>query len=277
MSVIPKVIHYCWFGPKPIPEIFKICYESWKKFCPDYELLFWNEDNFNINANEYLSKTYAMGRFAFFNDLARLMIVNQNGGIYLDIDVELISSLDKFDALLGFIGFESKNYVNTGNGFGSIKNTRLVSNMIDLYIKDSHLINEEYQFQTAPFKESAYLESKYGLKRDNSYQILDEFHILPSDYLCPIEYSSKNNNFTENTVSIHHYANTWFNKNQRLNRSIDVFFDTYFGNIFGIKISRKISKIFNYSVNFFFRIKNHGIKNTLIFMKKKLLRRNNNG
>ena len=93
MHEIPKIIHYCWFGKNEKPEIVKKCIESWKKYMPDYEIFEWNENNF-LDTNTYFNEALSMGKYAFASDFARLKIVYENGGIYLDTDVEIIKSLD---------------------------------------------------------------------------------------------------------------------------------------------------------------------------------------
>ena len=276
MSKIPKVIHYCWFGPNPLPEIFEKCYESWKKYCPDFEIKFWNEENFDVNANEYLSKTYKLNKFSKISNYARLKIIYENGGVYLDIDVELIKSIDELLNHDMYLGFEDEIRVNTGLGFGAVQGHELIKKMMENYENETKKINKDYRYETCPVFDSKKLVD-LGFELVNKYQIYNKIIFLPTTYLNPKGFRSNETNFTENTISIHHFSNTWFDRRQRINQNIISFFDKTIGNIFGVRSSRRISKIFNYSVNFFFRIKNHGIKKTLIFMKKKLFRRNNNG
>ena len=116
--MIPKTIHYCWFGRGELSTKAKKCIQSWKKYCPDYEIIEWNEDNFDVNQNEYTKKVYAEKKFAFLSDYARLKIVYEQGGIYLDLDVEIIKPFCDLLDNKAFFGFENNEYVASGLGFG---------------------------------------------------------------------------------------------------------------------------------------------------------------
>lgn len=118
---IPKIIHYCWFGGGPISEADRKCIESWKKYCPDYKIIEWNEQNFEISANRYAQQAYEAKKYAFVSDYARLAVVYEYGGIYLDTDVELVRPLDELLELPGFMGFQNNNEVATGLGFGGVQ------------------------------------------------------------------------------------------------------------------------------------------------------------
>ena len=119
--MIPKKIHYCWFGRGELSAKAKKCIKSWKKYCPDYEIIEWNEDNFDVNQNEYTKKVYAEKKYAFLSDFARLKIIYEQGGIYLDVDVEVVKSFDDLLSSKAYFGFESNEYANTGAGFGAEK------------------------------------------------------------------------------------------------------------------------------------------------------------
>ncbi|RKW32245.1 MAG: glycosyl transferase, partial [Lachnoanaerobaculum sp.] len=106
--MIPKVIHYCWFGGKPLPKIARKCIQSWKRFCPDYEIVEWNEKNYDIHKNSYMEEAYLQKKWGFVPDFARLDIIYQNGGIYLDTDVELIRPLDELLYHRAYMGFEGE-------------------------------------------------------------------------------------------------------------------------------------------------------------------------
>ena len=119
--MIPKVIHYCWFGGNELPELAMKCIDSWKKFCPDYEIKQWNEKNYDLDSSRYIKEAYKNKKWAFVSDYARLDIIYNNGGIYLDTDVELIGKLDEFLDEKCFLAAEREEYVNTGLGFGAEK------------------------------------------------------------------------------------------------------------------------------------------------------------
>lgn len=124
--MIPKKIHYCWFGRNPLPELAVRCIESWKKYCPDYEIIEWNEDNYDINKISYVKEAYQARKWAFVTDYVRLDVVNQYGGIYLDTDVELLKSLDPLLKYKSFFGMEEGKFIATGLGFGAEKGTKIL-------------------------------------------------------------------------------------------------------------------------------------------------------
>ena len=107
--MIPKIIHYCWFGGNPLPELAIKCIESWKKYLPDYEIKEWNESNFDINCCAYVREAYEAKKWAFVSDYARFWILYQHGGLYFDTDVELIKSIDDLIVKGAFMGCEPWN------------------------------------------------------------------------------------------------------------------------------------------------------------------------
>ena len=130
---IPKVIHYCWFGRGELPRLAEKCIQSWKKYCPDYEIVCWNEDNFDINQNKYAREAYESGKWAFVSDYVRLKVLYDEGGIYLDTDVELIKSLDPLVKENGYMGFDDNGVVSTGLGFACEKGNELVGALLADY------------------------------------------------------------------------------------------------------------------------------------------------
>ena len=131
--MIPKKIHYCWFGRGELSAKAQKCIKSWKKYCPDYEIIEWNEGNFDVNQNAYTKKVYNEMKFAFLSDYARLKIVYEQGGIYLDLDVEIIKPFDDLLDNKAFFGFENNDYVASGLGFGGEKGSTAVKSMLDEY------------------------------------------------------------------------------------------------------------------------------------------------
>lgn len=213
--MIPKKIHYCWFGSNPKSKLIKKCIKSWKKHCPDYEIIEWNEDNFDINCCDYVKEAYEAKKWAFLTDYARLWIVYNHGGIYLDTDVELISDLDKFLKYDSYFGFETKTCINTGLGFGAQSGNKIIKAMLDDY-NGIHFINKDgtYDLTTCPVRNSDALE-QFGLIRNNSIQIIDNNAFFPSEFFSPIDYESCQKNITENTVSIHWFNASWKTNEQK--------------------------------------------------------------
>ena len=124
--MIPKVIHYCWFGHNPLPERYKEWIKSWKRYCPDYEIVEWNESNYDVTKHPYMRAAYDAKKWGFVSDYARLDIIYENGGIYLDTDVELVKNLDELLYQEGFAGVDSSGRLSTGLGFGARKGLRLI-------------------------------------------------------------------------------------------------------------------------------------------------------
>ena len=116
--MIPRKIHYCWFGRGEKPRLAQKCIASWKKYCPDYEIIEWNEDNFDVNRNAYTQMCYKEKKYAFLTDYLRLLIVEEHGGIYFDTDVEAVRSFDELLDNPAFFGFENDRFVNTGEEIG---------------------------------------------------------------------------------------------------------------------------------------------------------------
>lgn len=133
--MIPKKIHFCWFGHNPKPELINKCIDSWKKFCPDYEIIEWNEDNFDVHINKYVEDAYNNKKYAFVSDFARLWIIYNYGGIYLDTDVLLKNSIDDLLNYDCWLASDDVKYVNTGLGFGAVKGHNLVEKIMMEYYK----------------------------------------------------------------------------------------------------------------------------------------------
>lgn len=211
-KMIPKVIHYCWFGHNPLPKMAQKCIASWKQYCPDYEIVEWNESNYNItNAPLYVRQAYELKKWAFVSDYVRLQVVYENGGVYFDTDVELLKPIDVFLEYKGFFGFEGGKYINTGLGFGAEKGLSVLMEAMDDYKEISFIKNsgEPDLLSCAVRNTKAFL--KHGLECDNSKQILDNgILILPKDYVCPVDFKTGDLHITNNTISIHWYTASWF-------------------------------------------------------------------
>lgn len=131
--MIPKKMHYCWFGRGEKPKLAKKCIASWRRYCPDYEIIEWNEDNFDVNLNTYTKMCYEQKKYAFLTDYIRLFVVNDHGGIYFDTDVEVLKSFDDLLQNKAFFGFENNEFINTGVGFGAEAQNEVVQQMIKEY------------------------------------------------------------------------------------------------------------------------------------------------
>lgn len=212
--MIPKKIHYCWFGGNPLPEEAKKCIESWKKFCPDYEIIEWNESNYDLNKNEYVKYTYENKKYAFLTDYVRLDIIYNEGGIYLDTDVELVKSLDDVLDCKGYMAMEQPGKVATGLGFGAPKGNPIIKENKEYYEKN-RFIDEKGNFKRIICVEiTTNLLKKFGLKEQNEKQILKDLIVYPTEYFCPLKMGTNKLTITENTYSIHHYEGSWKSNNK---------------------------------------------------------------
>ena len=208
-SIIPKVIHYCWFGKNPIPEHYRNWMESWRKYCPDYEIIEWNETNYDISKNRYMKEAYDAGKMGFVPDYARLDIIHEYGGIYLDTDVELIANLDELLFEDGYASFETKNYVNLGTGFGAKRNHPVIEQMLEDY-EGRSFYNEDgtLNLVASPNYQTQVL-SDNGLVKNGEYQIVNNFTIFPEKMLSGMNIYTRRVRPKDYTVSVHHYDGSW--------------------------------------------------------------------
>lgn len=212
--MIPKKIHYCWFGGKEKPKLAKKCIDSWEKYCPDYEIIEWNEDNFDLDVNDYVRYCYRNKKWAYLSDYVRLFVVNEYGGVYLDTDVELIASIDELLHREAFYSFENDVYVNTGLGFGAEKGHITVKKMLHEYQKLHPNGDEMFHFAGCPKLNTDALV-KLGLRLDGTLQTVSGAVILPCEYMNPYDDLVGRLNKTEKTISIH-----WYSKSALSSRAI---------------------------------------------------------
>lgn len=209
---IPRVIHYCWFGKNPKDKSVQKCMRSWKKYCPGYEIVEWNESNFDVNEIPYTAQAYACGKWAFVSDYARLKVIYEHGGIYLDTDVELKKPLDSLLSCRGFLGFErmrDRYQINTGLGFGAAGGHPLIGKMMESYYSLSFYTNDGKMDLLPCSERNTELLKAEGLRTENEFQMIEGIQILPAEYLCPVDYFTGEVHKTKHTLAIHHYQATW--------------------------------------------------------------------
>lgn len=207
---IPKILHYCWFGGKPLPEESRRFIATWRRHCPNYEIVEWNENNFDLDICPYVRQAYDAGKYAFVSDVARLYALKQMGGIYLDTDVELLKSLNPFLHHLAFTGFEDRSHVTTGV-IGSEKDGRFVSENLDAYFSRSFIKSDgSFDMTTNVAEITAYLLGK-GLKLNNEYQEIPGIvTVYPRAYFCPKDsYAYGKTCITPDSHAIHYFAGSW--------------------------------------------------------------------
>lgn len=242
---IPKIIHYIWLGGKPLPELVNKCIESWKKYCPDFEIKRWDESNLDLNKYEFAKTAYQEKKYAFASDVFRFDILKEYGGIYMDVDVELIKPIDKFLENSLFLGFEGGNILNPGLIMGAEKNHKILNDMLEIYKNAKFDVNDTKNLTICVFT-TKYLKEKFGLKEKDICQDLEgDVKVYSSDYFCPYNNITNQYKETENTVSIHWYNASWFNSKQKFKLGLKKFLNTISFGLFGkalLKIKSKKEK-----------------------------------
>lgn len=202
---IPKKIHYIWIGGKDIPQEYKRNIESWKKYCPDYEIICWNEGNYDFEKNRYMKEAYDLGgRYLMYaTDYARKDILYNYGGIYLDTDVELLKPLDELLYNRAFIGIEDNGQVNSGSALGTEKGHPMIKALMERYNKELFLDDKGNPRITY----NTYYETDclidHGYKMINMLQDVNGMTCFPREVFMPINFAGMENHFTDNTVSVH--------------------------------------------------------------------------
>ena len=217
--MIPKIIHYCWFGGNSLPEIAIKCINSWKKYFPDYEIKEWNESNFDLNSCDYIKEAYEAKKWAFVSDYARFKILYEYGGIYFDTDVEVIKNIDDILKNGAFIGREriaNTFPVNAGLGVAAPPKMPIIKEIVEHY-ETSHFIQSS-KMETVVERVTKIL-TKYGLSNEQKYEVIGGLQIYPSDFFCPYDYNVGELNITENTRSIHWYDASWLDSRMQKRRS----------------------------------------------------------
>ena len=246
--MIPKKIHYFWIGGNPKPESVLYCIESWKKHCPDYEIIEWNETNYDFKKNEYMHQAYEMKKWGFVPDFARLDVVFQYGGLYFDTDVELIKNPDHLLDNRAFFGFDrasdvTRNNVNCGEGFGAVPSHPILQKMMNFY-ENKSFIKPDGTLDLTPspyYTTLCLLES--GLRNENMDQILNDVMVYASDVLCPKSYCASKLHLTERTVSIHHFNATWLDDDLKRKHDRSVRINSVFGDKLGFQIGQRINDV----------------------------------
>lgn len=239
--MIPKIIHYCWFGGTPMPSITLKCIDSWKKWCPEYEIKLWNENNFDVNYCLYTQQAYKEKKWAFVSDVARFKILNNFGGLYLDTDVELLKPIDSFLNQAGFIGFEERSLeirspdnqpqwlLNPGLVMGCEKGNHVVKELLNEY-EGRSFYNEDGSLNV---KTICYYTSQFfyahGMKSENIHQDILGLHLYPKDFFNPINKKTGKIDISENTHTIHHYAASWTTPKEKRNVKLFHVLNSLFG------------------------------------------------
>lgn len=207
--MIPKIIHYCWFGQTDMPAFALKCIDSWKQYLPDYKLMLWNENNFDVNCSNYTKQAYEARKYAFVSDYVRLFALYNYGGIYLDTDVEVLKPLDEFLETCAFSGFEDETRISTAI-IGSEKHGRWIKENIAYYTNKNFIKDNGHMDLSANVITITNNLLSYGLILNNTYQNFEDLiTIYPKKYFSPKSYVSKKIELTPDTYTIHHFADSW--------------------------------------------------------------------
>lgn len=206
--MIPKIIHYCWFGHGEMSPLMKKCIKSWKKYCPDYEIIEWNEDNYDIEKYAFTKQAYDCKKWAFVSDFVRLDVLEKYGGIYLDTDVKLRKSLDDLLNNHAFTGFESSLRALQTGIFGAEPGHKVIMLWLDYYRNREYLVDGKPDMNPNVMYMTDIMLKK-GLELNNRYQVIDDMVIYPQTYFCPLKTDSVEKNITKDTYAIHYFTSTW--------------------------------------------------------------------
>lgn len=216
---IPKIIHYCWFGGGELPDFLKKCMESWSKICPDYEIKRWDENNFDVSKYTYTKQAAENKKYGFITDVARLDILYEYGGIYLDTDVKLLKPFDDLLYNKGFVGVECWGNINSGGGMGAVPHHPMIREMLDYRLKYPFIFKDGTQnletnglYETMPF-------IRHGMRIDNTLQIINGMTVYPASVFHPYDYMSCEERIENNTVSVHYFYGGWMDDDDKKNRA----------------------------------------------------------
>lgn len=244
--MIPKIIHYCWFGKNPLPELAEKCIESWRKYLPEYEIKEWNEDNFDVNIIPYTREAYQAKKFAFVSDYARFWILYKYGGLYFDTDVEVIRPMDDIIQRGPFMGREHMALtssgddmgtpVNPGLGLGAVPGLGLYKEILSFYAS-LHFVSPNGTLNTTTVVHyTTNILLRRGLEKADVLQQCMDIMIYPKEYFCPKSYENGKIYLTENTHTIHHFAASWLSPKQRFVQLIK--------SLLGVRLSKYCAKIY---------------------------------
>ena len=208
--MLPKIIHYCWFGGSEKPELAKTCIESWKTHCPDWQIVEWSESNFDIGSCPgYVRDAYAAKKYAFVTDYVRLRVLYEHGGFYMDTDVELLKPLDRFRSDRGVIGFENDGFVNSGQMLAAEAGHPILQEMMDCYGDVSFYREDGSMYLLGCPHVNTGVLARHGLQKNGKEQTVAGFHVYPADRFNPLDSATGQLRITENTVSVHRYSMSW--------------------------------------------------------------------
>ena len=236
-----KVIHYCWFGKNPLSKMAQKCIKSWMKYLPDYKIIEWNENNFNVNICPFVKQAYEKRKWAFVSDYARMYALYNYGGIYFDTDMELLKNIDNLKKDDIFLGYEENKKIAAGVIGVKEKNNKYIKEILDYY--DSlEEFDEDSIFQFAIPNILTREFNKYEKRTVNGVDIFDNtIYVYPEEYCYPINYNYSKKIYTNNTCMVHYYSASWVPKGEKIAAAVYRRFGKKYGSI--------ILKIYYYLCN----------------------------
>ena len=244
---IPKIIHYCWFGRKPLPKFARKCIASWKKYLPDYEIREWNEDNFDVNMILYTREAYECKKYAFVSDYARFYILYNHGGLYFDTDVEIIRPMDDVISRGAFMGIEKdadKVSVAPGLGMGASAGMELYKMILDYYASLHFVGQNGERISGNVVKYTTDILHRFNFVSEDRMQQVADMWIYPNEWFNPLDDATGRLTITANTCSIHHYSKTWIDNYGPLR----IWITRRLHRIFGINGMQQLKKLIGIGV-----------------------------
>lgn len=215
--MLPKVIHYCWFGGKPLPKPAVRCIRSWEKYLPEYEIIEWNEKNFDVNSVPYVAEAYRCGKYAFVSDYVRFWVLYKYGGLYFDVDVEMIAKIDDIIGRGNFMGYEHGMSIAPGLGLGLEPGMPFVRQLLDEYERNHFLVDGRMMMSRTVVNVVTELLMPKGVRSvDDGIDRIGDIYIYYPEYFSPLDHRSDVLMITENTRSIHHYDASWKSPSQKI-------------------------------------------------------------
>ncbi len=241
--MIPKIIHYCWFGGKPLDKLGHKCLNSWKKYFPGYDIKEWNESNFDVNCCEYIKEAYKAKKWAFVSDYARFKILYKYGGVYFDTDVEVIRSFDGILSKGNYMGSERIcDNVNPGLGMAVAPELDIIKEIIEDYEHSSFIKPDGTYDLTTIVERTTKILKKHGLSSSDKIQTVENINVYPPEYFCPINMDTGKLTITPNTYSIHRFAGSWEKTSNKFRGRIYRLINRTFGNKFADFLRRILGR-----------------------------------
>ena len=212
--MIPKIIHYCWFGEGQMPEKEKKCIETWKKFFPDYEIKKWDETNFDVEETKFSKQAYERKQYAFVSDYARAKILYEQGGLYLDTDVEVVKSFPKVLDGKGFVGFERRHFIGTAV-LAAEKGNGIIKELLDYYVQHSFVMDDGLVDNIANVSILTDIMRKHKLELGGERQTVAGFEVFNREYFYPKKLDENEFRVTDETCAIHKCSNSWMSDREK--------------------------------------------------------------